>query len=261
MRTYALIQKNEQISISNRPEQHLNNLSQTFSSQLFIFGNQGRPAGLNVTQLNKAWWNTLLHVWSQDLYVISAHRKNDSTLNIPCLALTQTLAMMLAGLLFIGINKGNRRSRGRYWVCDWLYKSYHTLFLSAQTLAICLTLLLLRRDMFKISASLCVHVSVCTHFRVHMQASPAIGAATVCQVKLVREGTIRPFKDAFFFFFFSLPLIWSQITEGGSTCFIKIQLLQTSWQGSDYFQEQLKNLSFRVTLLYAMHVVVLWIFC
>lgn len=163
-------------------------MSQTFSSPLFIFGNQGRPADLNVTQLNKAWWNTLLHVWSQDLYVISAHRKTDSTLNIPCLALTQTLAMKLAGLLFTGINKGNWRRRGRYCVCVTGCTDPTTLFLFAQTLAICLTLLLLRRDMFTISASLCVHVSVCMQFSVLMQASPA-----VCQVGLVHEGAIRPF--------------------------------------------------------------------
>lgn len=44
-------------------------------------------------------------------------KKNDLTPNIPCLALTQALAMMLAGLLFIVINEGNYRSRGRY--CVW----------------------------------------------------------------------------------------------------------------------------------------------
>lgn len=172
-------------------------MSQTFSSPLFIFGNQGRPAGLNVTQLNKAWWNTLLHVWSQDLYVISAGRKNDSTLNIPCLELTQTLAMMLAGLLFNGINKGNWRSWGRL-LCVWL-----AVQILPHIVPVCTDL----SNLFDSAAVEARHVhnlciSVCTCECAHackrvqalMQASPAVSPATSSWV-----GFARVPSDLFFF--------------------------------------------------------------
>lgn len=71
---------------------------------LVIRADQHFSAGLNVTHLNKAWWNALLRDWSRDLHMIGEcqKKKNDRTRNIPCLALIQTLYMMLAGFLFLG---------------------------------------------------------------------------------------------------------------------------------------------------------------
>lgn len=130
---------------------------------------------------------------------------------------------------FFGINKGNLR-RGRDCVWERLNKSNHTLFLFAQTLAICLTLLLLRRDMFAISASVYVHAWVCVHVSVSVclgggrsrQTSPTVSPGTIL-CGLICEGRREPtapcyssvlISSAFRLYldplrFLSLPLICS----------------------------------------------------
>lgn len=84
--------------------------------------------------------------------------------NIPCCISTLCL-------FFFRINKGNWRGMGRGY--EWCDQSHDTLFLFAQTVAICLTLVLLRRDM---PQSL--------HLRVRVQSICGLGAClmllTVC---------------------------------------------------------------------------------
>lgn len=140
-------------------------MSQTFTSPLFIFGNQGGPADFNVTHLNRAWWNGLLRCCSQDLYVIwkrkgkKPHDTSDSWFSV-----NTNFIHDVKWLIFNGINKGNLRGRegGTVCVCDRkkLNKSVHTLFLFAQTFAICLTVLPSRRVVLVISASVWLHACV-----------------------------------------------------------------------------------------------------
>lgn len=82
-----------------------------------------------------------------------------------------------------------QNERGSEREAERLNKSYHTLFLFAQTLAICLTLLLLRRDMLAISASAWVHAWVCVCVRVSV--SVCLGGVHRCQTcPTVSPGTI-----------------------------------------------------------------------
>lgn len=99
----------------------------------------------------------------------------------------------------LGINKGNSRRSVSVCVCavgcvtarEWSNRSYHTLFLFAQTLAIYLPLLLLRRDMLAIFASLSVRTCARMIVSLHVSVSVRLGGEHSCQTSpMVSPGTI-----------------------------------------------------------------------